>query len=130
MTTGGFESTGAGRYRVTGSLGFDTVPDLWTQSLSELNGTTDPVINLGQVTHVDSAGLALVIEWVHWARHRGRPLTLVDLPEKLIALARISETDDFLDPEISGSGIGSQGVASTESSSAGSSSGSGSSSGT
>jgi phospholipid transport system transporter-binding protein len=98
LSASGFEAVGGGRYRVTGNLGFDTVPALWTQSLSELNDSAETVIDLGQVTHVDSAGLALVIEWVHWAHSHGRRLRLVEIPEKLVALARISETDSFLDP--------------------------------
>ena len=96
MSEAGFESLGEGRYRVTGNLGFDTVPGLWAQSIAELNDSAEPVIELGHVAHVDSAGLALVIEWIRWARSHGRHLSFVDVPEKLLALARISEIDGFL----------------------------------
>jgi len=92
----GFESQGGGRYRVTGDLGFETVPDLWAQSVDGPNDSADKVIDLGQVTHVDSAGLALVIEWIRHARSQGGRLTFVHVPDKLLALARISEIDGFL----------------------------------
>jgi len=91
-----FEAVGEGRYRVTGNLEFVTVPDLWEQSLADLDDCAEAVIDLSEVTEVDSAGLALAIEWVHWAHSRGRRLTLAHIPEKLLALARISETDHFL----------------------------------
>lgn len=103
MSEAGFESLGGGRYRVTGNLGFDTIPALWKQSLDGLKDAAEPVIDLGSVTQVDSAGLALVIEWIRWAHRDGRRLRLVQVPEKLVALARISETDHFLEPEAAGS---------------------------
>jgi len=91
-----FETLGPGRYLVTGELGFDTVPSIWQQSRSELGGSDTAQIDLGQVTNVDSAGLALVIEWIGWARERGKRLVLLNLPDKLLALARISDLDELL----------------------------------
>lgn len=92
-----FEALGEGRYRVSGELGFETVPDIWRQSRAALDAAADPVIDLGGVTQVDSAGLALVIEWMRWARSNGRKLSFVAIPDGLMALARISEVDKFLD---------------------------------
>ena len=97
MSTAGFESLGGGRYRVTGNLGFETVPGLWAESVAGLDESAEPIVDLGRVTHVDSAGLALVIEWIRWARSHGRRLSFIEIPEKLLALARISEIDGFLD---------------------------------
>ncbi len=91
-----FESLGAGRYRVAGELGFDTVPAIWEQSRLVLDGAESPEIDLSQVTNVDSAGLALLIEWMRWARSRRKRLNLVHVPDKLMALARISELDGLL----------------------------------
>jgi phospholipid transport system transporter-binding protein len=73
------------------------VAPLWEQSIAGLNDSTEPVIDLSQVLHVDGAGLALVIEWIRWARGHGRRLSFIEVPEKLMALARISEVDGFLD---------------------------------
>ena len=53
-----FEALGAGRYRVSGELGFATVPAVWEQSRAGLNDTDRLEIDLGAVTNVDSAGLA------------------------------------------------------------------------
>lgn len=97
MSQTGFEPLGSGRFRVTGDLAFDTVPGLWAQSIEGPDDSADRVIDLGQVTHVDSAGLALVIEWIRCARSQGRRLSLINVPDKLLALARISEIDGFLD---------------------------------
>ncbi len=95
--TASFESVGEGRYRVTGDLGFETVPAIWRQSQMALAEGTQAVIDLGGVAQVDSAGLALVIEWLRWARSNGKGLSFTTVPTNLMALARISEVDGFLD---------------------------------
>lgn len=91
-----FEALGGGRYRVSGELGFETVPAIWEQSSGLLDADGDPVIDLGAVTQVDSAGLALVIEWLRLARSRGKSIRLVAVPEGLKSLAKISEVEGFL----------------------------------
>lgn len=98
---GPFESLGDGRYQVSGKLDFDTVPDVWRESRAAFNEEAAPVIDLGHVTQVDSAALALVIEWLRWARGHGKRLDLVNIPEALRALARISEVENLLDSQAS-----------------------------
>ncbi len=95
--TASFESVGEGRYRVSGDLGFETVPAVWRQSQVALADSSQAVIDLGGVAQVDSAGLALVVEWLRWARSKGKSLSFTTVPTSLMALARISEVDGFLD---------------------------------
>jgi phospholipid transport system transporter-binding protein len=45
----------------------------------------------------DSAGLAVLLDWLAAARQAGRGLTYRALPEDLTALARISEVEGFLE---------------------------------
>lgn len=95
--TAGFTALGEGRYQVSGRLGFETVPEIWKKSLAVLDDGAASVIDLGAVTQVDSAALALVIEWLRWARSHGKQLGLVNMPEALRALARISEVESLLE---------------------------------
>ncbi len=95
--TKSFETVGEGRYRVSGELSFETVPDVWRQSQSALGDVAESVIDLAGVTQADSAGLALVIEWLRWARSKGKRLRFVAVPDGLMSLARISEVEEFLD---------------------------------
>lgn len=90
------EPIGSNGYQVTGNLGFATVPEVWRQSRVVLESLADPIIDLGKVTAVDSAGLALVIEWLRWARSRGKSLTYINVPPDLLALARISEVEGLI----------------------------------
>jgi len=48
------------------------------------------------VTASDSAGLAVLLDWLAIARHAGRTLRYTHLPPGLTALARISEVDELL----------------------------------
>lgn len=96
--TADFTALGAGRYQVSGRLGFETVPEVWRKSRAVLADGAAAVIDLGAVTQVDSAALALVIEWLRWARTDRKQLGLVNMPEALRALARISEVEHLLAP--------------------------------
>jgi len=88
-----------GQFDLTGVLGFDTVVALLAQGHSRFDGKTTVAVNLAGVTHADSAGLALLLEWLREARQQGRTLTYQAVPAQLHALARISEVADWLGAE-------------------------------
>lgn len=94
--TARFEDLGSGRFRVSGELDFESVPGLWEASRSALDAVPEASIEFAGVTRVDSAGLALVVEWLRWSAAGGRRLSFANVPEKLVALARISELESLL----------------------------------
>jgi phospholipid transport system transporter-binding protein len=96
VSEGHLEALGPGHYRVVGELGFDTAPAIWEESKACLDDAEAPRIDLGSVTNVDSAALALVIEWLRWGDSHGKRIVLQNVPDKLLALARISELDAWL----------------------------------
>jgi len=49
------------------------------------------------ITASDSAGLAVLLEWLSVARRAGRSLRYAQLPEGLAALARISDLEELLE---------------------------------
>ena len=55
------------------------------------------VIDCQGVTASDSAGLAVLLDWLAAAKAQGRPLHFAHLPQGLAALARISEADELLE---------------------------------
>lgn len=91
-----FESAGPGRFRVSGDLAFDTVPGLWAASRAALDAAPEILIDFDGVARVDSAGLALVVEWLRTAAGDRRQLRFANVPDKLLALARISELEPLL----------------------------------
>ncbi len=54
------------------------------------------MIDCGGVKRADSAGLAVLLDWLAWGRRRSRPVSLQNLPASLLAIARISEVDELL----------------------------------
>ena len=49
------------------------------------------------ITTSDSAGLAVLLEWLSVAKRAGRSLRYAQLPPGLAALARISDVEDLLE---------------------------------
>lgn len=56
----------------------------------------DLQFDCAQVTAADSAGLAVLLDWLAAAKHSGRSLRFAHLPEGLLALGRISEVEELL----------------------------------
>jgi phospholipid transport system transporter-binding protein len=87
-----------GRIAVSGELTFATARDARQIGLLVLQGSSANriVIDCSGVTRGDSAGLAVLLDWLAWGRRRSREVLLENLPESLIAIARISEVDGLL----------------------------------
>ena len=90
------ESLGAGRFKVSGVLDATTVTGLLEQSRGGFDDAQRIDMDLAPVTESDSSGLALLIEWLRLARDAGKKIHFENLPEQIMALARISEIDDLL----------------------------------
>lgn len=89
-------SVGEGRFRVTGNLGFETVKALLAAGRRQFAGPEQIEVDLSGITHSDSAGLALLIEWLKFAQSAGKSIRYTGMPEQLRALARISEVEELL----------------------------------
>lgn len=71
-----------------GALGFDTVPDLLARGADWVRATPGPLtIDLAAVERIDSAGLALLVEWVN--RAQGRTVRFANVPEQARQLVRV-----------------------------------------
>jgi phospholipid transport system transporter-binding protein len=53
-------------------------------------------VDCSGITASDSAGLTVLLDWMALAKRDGRSLRFVNLPEGLLAIARISDLEDFL----------------------------------
>jgi len=87
-----------GRCHLSGELGFATAPSLWRQAATLLGAQVEGSVevDLSGVTHSDSAGLALLVAWQSQARARGVALRYTAVPERLVAIAKISSVDSLL----------------------------------
>ncbi len=94
--TAGFETLDGDRSRVVGSLEFATVTRLLPLGSAAIGAGRAGSIDLHGVTGSDSAGLALLIDWLAVARSAGRPLRYENVPLQLQQLARLSEVEELL----------------------------------
>ncbi|MCW8919211.1 MAG: STAS domain-containing protein [Gammaproteobacteria bacterium] len=88
----------SGAFQVSGELSFATVNDVLAQSRETLfahpAGQLD--LDLGGVNRADSAGLALLIQWMRMARAAHCEIRFHHLPEQLLAIARAGELEGLL----------------------------------
>jgi phospholipid transport system transporter-binding protein len=90
------EVQGNDRAMLSGELRFDTVGSLLDVGNRVIGEGRIAVIDLASVSAVDSAGLALLIEWLSVARSVNRPLRYENIPLQLQQLARLSEVEELL----------------------------------
>lgn len=96
MTADSFVMQQAGAYEIRGLLTFTTVPDLLPHSASWLGKDGPVTVDLQQVTRADSAGLALMIEWLRQARAGNTELLFTHIPSQLATLIRVSGLQDLI----------------------------------
>ena len=92
----GIVSRGEGRYALTGELSFATVPELWRSGGDALGKDAAVRLDLGGITRVDSAGIALLIELTRAVRSRGGEIVLEHAPPQLMAIAKVSGLGEVL----------------------------------
>jgi phospholipid transport system transporter-binding protein len=84
------------RALLSGELRFDTVGSLLDTGDRVIREGHLAVIDLAGVSAGDSAGLALLIEWLSIARGIQQPLRYENIPCQLQQLARLSEVEELL----------------------------------
>ncbi len=94
---------GEGRFGVHGVLDFTTVGELLSNGVAVFGGRREVVLDLQGVSRSNSAGLALLLEWLDHGRVQGFELRFVNLPDSLVSIARMSNVEALLLPPQKGS---------------------------
>ena len=84
---------GSGVFTVAGELTFAGIDKATLKSIAFLKSANPIVLDLGQVSSTDSAGLALIVEWIKYARNHQIALKFQNIPEQLMTLAKLSGLD-------------------------------------
>jgi phospholipid transport system transporter-binding protein len=87
---------GDGRCVISGAVTFETVPWLWQQLCSGALLREARAAELSEVGDVDSAGLALLVTWRASCKAAGGDLRFENLPDQLMALARLTDAQALL----------------------------------
>ena len=90
------EEKEGGKFALSGKMTFGTAGDILSESEEPFEQHTRIEVDLSGVTHTDSAGLALLLEWITWANHTVREIRFTGVPPKLDAIAKVTEVDRLL----------------------------------
>jgi len=90
-----------GHIRVCGDLTFETARRSRQLGVYIIENSKENIdVDCTDVRESDSAGLAVLLDWLSLARKHGRVLTFVNMPESMRALARISDVESLLEPAL------------------------------
>ena len=90
------DNRGGGKFALSGRMAFDTAGQILRDCEEMFEEHTRIEVDLFEVTETDSAGLALLLEWITWANHTVREIRFVGMPEKIDAIAKTTEVDHLL----------------------------------
>jgi phospholipid transport system transporter-binding protein len=87
---------GGGKFALSGAMSFDNAERLLRASESAFADHSQIEVDLSAVHKSDSAGLALLLEWITWANHSVREIRFVAVPDRILAIAKTSEVEQLL----------------------------------
>ena len=86
----------SGIFHIYGELSFHTVQRLLGCGEEFFRDANEIKINFTEVTHCDSAGLALLIEWKRFAEKSNKTIQFQSLSKQLLNMAKISGFGEML----------------------------------
>jgi phospholipid transport system transporter-binding protein len=91
-------TSGPGRFAVRGVLTFANARRARNEGLNALQASSESDLEMdcSGITLSDSAGLAVMLDWMAIMKREGRPLCFSHVPCLLLAVARISGVEDML----------------------------------
>lgn len=86
-----------GRFALQGPVTFATAGTLLGAGNDLFRAAADAELDLAGVSRVDSAALALLLEWLRQSEQDGRRLRFRAIPERLQSIAKLTGVADMLD---------------------------------
>jgi len=91
VSANGITARDNGVFDVNGQVTFQSVPQFLALTDKWLHaGTGKVTIDMHGVTLADSAGLALLIEWLQLARSAKREIVITNMPDQMRDLVRVN----------------------------------------
>ena len=78
---------------ISGDLNFFSVMSLWQQSLTLFSSMRELRFDLAEVSSSNSAGVALVLEWIKYARAKQKPIQFTNVPNQLASVLKAAGVD-------------------------------------
>ncbi|UCC56535.1 MAG: STAS domain-containing protein [Gammaproteobacteria bacterium] len=90
------EDAGNGTWKLVGKLGFTTVSGLLKSTPRSFSANGDIKLDLSGVVRADSAGLALLVEWLRDFERNGRSIEFLNMPGQMQSIARVCGLAEIL----------------------------------
>ena len=91
-----FTDMGGGHWLLEGELDFTTVPSVLRHAGADMRGVFGIRVDLKGVTRADSAGLALLVEWLRESDRASLSISFVNVPAQLLSIARVCGLEEIL----------------------------------
>ncbi|MHB1947921.1 MAG: STAS domain-containing protein [Gammaproteobacteria bacterium] len=82
--------------QVSGDIDFGSVVSLWNESLPLIAASQKVVVDLSRVKSVNSAALALMLEWMKYAKRECKTILFQNLPKQLVSIATVAGIGNFV----------------------------------
>ena len=87
---------GPGNWLLQGELGFDSVSAVLQHAGANMLVSGRLEVDLNGVSRADSAGLALLVEWLRESEKAGNEIAFINVPQQLLSIARVCGLDEIL----------------------------------
>lgn len=91
-----FKDIGGGNFAISGEMSFDTAEQILRASQKAFRQYENVRVDMSAVEKADSAGLALLLEWMTWAREGIVKIDFVEIPASVLAIAHAAELNDII----------------------------------
>jgi phospholipid transport system transporter-binding protein len=85
-----------GRWMLAGELNLESVPALYSEAVGRFATAPPKVVDLQKVTRIDSAGVALIIDWIRRARLRNQSIQFRNVPRQMQSIAQLCGVSQLL----------------------------------
>jgi len=88
------------RYLISGDLNFNNVMSVYQKSLQQTEKSSELIFDFSQLHSTDSAGLALMVEWIKLSKQLNKPIHFHHLSEDIMSLAKAAGVDGMFNGKL------------------------------
>ena len=81
---------------ITGELNFATAVSLWNASQPLIKSHSDLHFDFSKVTTSNSAGLAVILEWIKYARRANKTIHFSHIPAQLHSIIAVADIENLI----------------------------------
>ena len=91
-----FNDLGGGNFEISGDMSFETAEYILRASQRAFEQHENVRVDMSAVDKADSAGLALLLEWMSWAKQGVAKIDFVAIPASVLAIAHTAELKNLI----------------------------------